>query len=91
MRLFVKVDLLEVLVEWIRKASSDKLGLGIVGETLLVEFTLEVLQGQGIVEDCADDRVSQQWVVQWGEEREMNILMPSLTIGVMTRFSIGEA
>lgn len=62
MRLFVKVDLLEVLVEWIRKASSDKLGLGIVGKTLLVEFALEVLQGQGIVEDCADDRVSQEWL-----------------------------
>lgn len=51
MCLFVGVDLLEIVVEWIRIAGSDELGLGEVGKAFLIELALQILQGQGIVED----------------------------------------
>ena len=50
MGLLVVVDLLQVGVEGIGEASLNKVGLGVVGETLLVELALEKLQCQGVVE-----------------------------------------
>lgn len=38
--LFIVVDLLEIVVEWVRKASSHEVGLRELGNTLLVEFAL---------------------------------------------------
>lgn len=51
MSLFVDIDLLQVGVEGIREAGFHKVGLSVIGETLLVELALEIFQGQGIVED----------------------------------------
>lgn len=58
MCLFVIVDLLEIVVEWIGKAGSDELGLGVVGKAFLVELALQILQGQGIIEDYDKGSVS---------------------------------
>ena len=41
----------QVLVEGVGEPGGDKVGLGVVGQTLAVELVLEVLQGQSIVED----------------------------------------
>lgn len=44
-------DNLQVVVEFGIEAGSSKLLLGVVGKTFPVELVLEVLQGEGIVED----------------------------------------
>ena len=49
----VRGDLLEVGVEVGIEPGSGEVGLGVVGKTLTVEFVLEVLQGQSIVEDIS--------------------------------------
>ena len=91
MRLFIKVNLLEIGVEWIREAGGDKLGLGVVGEAFLVELPLQILQRQGIVEDCKKTLSAGTPSSMIRTGRKIDILMPSLTTGVVTRFSIGEA
>jgi hypothetical protein len=50
-RLLIGSNLLQVGIEGVIHASLDKVFLGIVLETLLIERGLEVLQGQSIVED----------------------------------------
>ena len=55
--LFVEVDLLQVFIERIFKTSSNELRLGVIGETLLIEFALEILQRQGIVENYEQQAV----------------------------------
>lgn len=50
-------DLLQVAVEGRVKAGRRELFLGEVGQTLAVELVLEVLQGQGVVEDVG-------WIVR---------------------------
>jgi hypothetical protein len=47
----VAADGLDALVGGRVVAGGDEVGLGEVGETLLVEVVLEVLEGQGVVED----------------------------------------
>ena len=49
MGFLVDVDLLEVLVEGVFEAGLDEIVLGVVGETVLVELPLKVLESQGIV------------------------------------------
>lgn len=49
--LLVEGDLLEVGVEDVVVSSGGEVSLGELGETLLVEGVLEVLKGQGVVED----------------------------------------
>ena len=50
-RCLVRGDFLEVGVEGGVETSSGEVALGEVGETFTVEFVLEMLQGEGIVED----------------------------------------
>lgn len=50
-------DLLQVAVEGRVKTGGCELFLGEVGQTLAVELVLEVLQGQGVVEDVG-------WIVR---------------------------
>jgi hypothetical protein len=47
----VAADGLDAVVDGRVVAGSGEVGLGEVGETLLVEVVLEVLEGQGVVED----------------------------------------
>lgn len=42
---------MEVGVEWVGESGLDEVLLGVVGKTLTVELILEVLKGQGVVED----------------------------------------
>lgn len=51
MRLLVGADLLDVVVDGAVEAGSGKGSLVKLGKTVAVEGVLEVLQGQGIVED----------------------------------------
>lgn len=44
-------DHLQVVVEGRVEAGGCELRLGVVGQTVAVELVLEVLQGEGIVED----------------------------------------
>ena len=48
---FIAGNFLKVLIKRVRETSCDEVGLGIVGETFTVEFVLEVLEGEGVVED----------------------------------------
>ena len=48
---FIVGNLLKVLIDGVRETSCDEVGLGIVGETFTVELVLEVLEGEGVVED----------------------------------------
>jgi len=49
--LLIIVDLLQVVIEGIRKTGSDEVRLSIVGQTLLIELALKVLERQSIVQD----------------------------------------
>ena len=49
--LLIIVDLLQVVIEGIRKSGSDEIGLSIVGQTLLIELALKVLECQSIVQN----------------------------------------
>lgn len=49
--LLILVDGLQVVVELVRAAGHVEVGLGVVGQALLVELALEVLEGQRVVED----------------------------------------
>ena len=49
--LLVIIDLLQVGIERIREASSNEVGLRVVGQTFLVELTLEILECKSIVQD----------------------------------------
>lgn len=49
--LFIIVYLLQVLVERVWEASSDEVGLSVVGKTLVVELAFKVLESESIVED----------------------------------------
>lgn len=53
MRLLVLGDDLQVVVEGGVETGGGELRLGVVGQTLTVEFVLEVLQGERIVKDCS--------------------------------------
>ena len=54
------VNLLQVGVEWISKASSDKVSLGVVGKTLHVELALKILESKSVVQDGG---ISSRWDV----------------------------
>ena len=49
--LLIKVYLFQVLVEIARESSFAEVIFGVVCETLLIELSLEILEGQGIVEN----------------------------------------
>ena len=51
MRLLVRGDALEVLVERVFGTGRREVGLGVVLETLLVEASFQVLQSQCIVKN----------------------------------------
>ncbi len=86
--LFVKVDLFEVGVKWVWEAGRNELRLGVVGKTFLVELALQILQRQGIVEDCRQP-ISKTVMVE--NLVEPSLLMPSSTTGVLTVLWAGAA
>lgn len=43
---FIERDLLQVVVEWVSEAGGDEISLGVVLQTLAVEFVLQVLEGK---------------------------------------------
>lgn len=49
--LLIKVYLLEVLVELARETSLAEVIFGVIRQTLLIELSLEILKGQGVVEN----------------------------------------
>lgn len=49
MDLLIKVDFLQVGVEWIGEAGPDEVGSGVVGKAILVELAFEVLQRKGVI------------------------------------------
>lgn len=51
-------DLSQVGVEWVGEPGVDKVGLGVVHESLAVEDILEMLKGESIVEDLNYSGVS---------------------------------
>lgn len=53
MGLLVDINLLKVVIERILEASVDEVVAGVIGQRLLVEFPLEVFQGQCIVQNNA--------------------------------------
>lgn len=51
--LLVKIDLLEVVIEWVGKSSLPEIMLGKLGQSLLIELPFQELQGESIIENDA--------------------------------------
>lgn len=49
--LFIKVDVLEIVIQLLGEPGSVQLLLGIVRQPFLIELPLEILECQGIVEN----------------------------------------
>lgn len=71
--LLVNVDFLQVGVERVFEASSDEVGLCVVGQSLLIELPLKVLESQCIVEDNAIVNLGRaDWALAGKERGSLN-------------------
>ena len=86
--LLVIIDLLKVAVEGIGEPGRHKLSLSVILESFLIEFALQIFEGEGVVELLS--RLDMSGV---RSPMALRTIMSSVTFGVDTRFSttIGDA
>ena len=71
----VKIDLLEVLIEWVGKSSLCEILFRELGQSLLIELPFQELQGESVVENDAivnDGRGDHCGIMMWGGNAESN-------------------